>query len=347
MTSRLAPDYNRNWGADADFNRFLASQTGYSGDFGGGGFNAFNAGGQFDVGALRNQFNSQQNQPVASSGPAPLTVREGSDFMGNYQNLFSDDVIGAYEKDWGRALQMAQNSNNAAATSAGAFGGSGHGVGTAMTNERALDQYGRDVLGARERNFNTSAGLGMQDAGAYNNMEGLSAQLALQGAGMLPGMAQTSANLFNNDLSNIFGIGSAQQTLGQQSLDLAYDDFLKQWQYPMDMLSWASGLASGVPSGAETIGKVPTDTGSKLGGAGQAAAGIGTLGKAAGWFCWVAREVYGADNPQWLVFRSWMLTKAPKWLRNWYIKHGEATARFISDKPTVKRVIRWMMDKVV
>jgi len=32
--------------------------------------------------------------------------------------------------------------------------------------------------------------------------------------------------------------------------------------------------------------------------------------------CWVAREVYGADNPRWLEFRTWLLTQAPAWFRD-------------------------------
>jgi len=64
-------------------------------------------------------------------------------------------------------------------------------------------------------------------------------------------------------------------------------------------------------------------------------------------FCWVAREVYGIENPQWLEFREWMLNNAPSWLRNIYIKYGERTAKFISNKPRVKSIIRkWMNTKI-
>ena len=63
--------------------------------------------------------------------------------------------------------------------------------------------------------------------------------------------------------------------------------------------------------------------------------------------CWVAREVYGIENPQWLEFREWMLNDAPSWLRNLYIKYGEQTAKFISNKPRVKSIIRkWMNTKI-
>jgi len=64
-------------------------------------------------------------------------------------------------------------------------------------------------------------------------------------------------------------------------------------------------------------------------------------------FCWVAREVYGEHNPQWLLFRAWLLTEAPVWLRDTYTAHGEAVAAWIHDKPLVKAAIKGLMDQVV
>jgi len=60
--------------------------------------------------------------------------------------------------------------------------------------------------------------------------------------------------------------------------------------------------------------------------------------------CWVAREVYGAENPRWLEFRAWMLTRAPVWFRELYIRHGARIAAWISNKPLLKRAIRSWMD---
>ena len=63
--------------------------------------------------------------------------------------------------------------------------------------------------------------------------------------------------------------------------------------------------------------------------------------------CWVAREVYGIENPRWLAFRHWLLTESPSWFRNLYIKYGERFAKFISNKPFIKNVIRkWMDTKI-
>jgi len=66
-----------------------------------------------------------------------------------------------------------------------------------------------------------------------------------------------------------------------------------------------------------------------------------------GIFCWVAREVYGEDNPKWLQFREWMLTKASNNLRNFYTEYGERIAESIRNKPKIKSIIRkWMDSKI-
>jgi protein involved in polysaccharide export with SLBB domain len=66
-----------------------------------------------------------------------------------------------------------------------------------------------------------------------------------------------------------------------------------------------------------------------------------------GGFCWVAREVYGAENPQWLLFRAWLLTEAPDWLREAYAAHGEEFAAWIHDKPLAKAAVKALMDQVI
>lgn len=80
---------------------------------------------------------------------------------------------------------------------------------------------------------------------------------------------------------------------------------------------------------------------------GGVAAGIGS---AIGGFaskCWVAREVYGRDNPKWLIFRCWLEEEAPAWLHDLYVEEGERFAEFISDKPVFKALIKAAMDVVV
>jgi hypothetical protein len=86
-------------------------------------------------------------------------------------------------------------------------------------------------------------------------------------------------------------------------------------------------------------------SGGIIGGALQAA---GTYaGYAALAACWVAREVYGEDRAEWMVFRHWLFTEAPEWFRNLYLEEGERFAKFISDKPLLKFIVKKAMDIVV
>jgi hypothetical protein len=80
----------------------------------------------------------------------------------------------------------------------------------------------------------------------------------------------------------------------------------------------------------------------KIGGEvlGGVAAGVGLM-------CWVAREVYGSDNPRWMLFRNWLLTEAPVWFRELYEQNGERFAAWISNKPFIKRMVRTWMDWII
>lgn len=74
---------------------------------------------------------------------------------------------------------------------------------------------------------------------------------------------------------------------------------------------------------------------------------LGSIGGALIGLCWVAREAYGYSDPRWLMFREWVIFKAPKWFRNLYIKHGKSFAEFISNKPILKKSIRGVMNTIL
>jgi hypothetical protein len=74
---------------------------------------------------------------------------------------------------------------------------------------------------------------------------------------------------------------------------------------------------------------------------------IGGMAAGAAIKCWVAREVYGAHNPAWLLFRNWLDTDAPRWFDKLYLTFGERFANFISNKPRLKARIRLWMDSKI
>ncbi|HVU31939.1 MAG TPA: flagellar filament capping protein FliD [Opitutaceae bacterium] len=60
--------------------------------------------------------------------------------------------------------------------------------------------------------------------------------------------------------------------------------------------------------------------------------------------CWVARAVYGENNPRWLLFRHWLLSHAPGWFRALYLRYGEQVARHLQGRRWLHAPIRRWMD---
>lgn len=72
-----------------------------------------------------------------------------------------------------------------------------------------------------------------------------------------------------------------------------------------------------------------------------------TSSAATGNGCWVAREIFGASNPKWLMFREWLFANAPRWLLRLYLRHGEKFAAFLKRHPYLKPPIRlWMESRI-
>lgn len=63
--------------------------------------------------------------------------------------------------------------------------------------------------------------------------------------------------------------------------------------------------------------------------------------------CWVAREVYGADNPRWTEFRHWLLNEAPDDIRETYLAYGPAVAEAIRGDDEAKALFRADMDAIL
>jgi hypothetical protein len=64
-------------------------------------------------------------------------------------------------------------------------------------------------------------------------------------------------------------------------------------------------------------------------------------------WCWVAREVYGANNSKWLLFRHWLLNYSPNWFCNWYKQNGKKAAKWLSKNSWLKPAIRrWMNGRI-
>jgi hypothetical protein len=77
--------------------------------------------------------------------------------------------------------------------------------------------------------------------------------------------------------------------------------------------------------------------------AGSAIGAVGKIGSAAA-MCWVAREVYGEENPAWMEFRDWLLTRGSYRRVSRYAANGPRIAEYISTRPGWKARLRKWMD---
>jgi hypothetical protein len=160
--------------------------------------------------------------------------------------------------------------------------------------------------GVRDVSENLASQIGAQLASGYTTA-GTQAQADLQrqasigqAAGQLSGTEMTGLG----NLAGVQGaIGQKQQALGlqgaaateaigaeqqqqqQKNLDLAYQDFLTQTQYPEQQISYLSNVVRGLPSGGGTAAQTGTSSGSsysasplaQLAGAGMSAAALSNL----------------------------------------------------------------------
>ena len=133
------------------------------------------------------------------------------------------------------------------------------------------------------------------------------------------------------------GAQASYAGLGQSSFLQPESQYLANIRANRIQMETAIQSANAARSGS-IIGGALSAVGSIAGGAAQGAAIAA---------CWVAREVYGKDNPEWTIFRAWLLTEAPEWFRDLYLEEGERFADFISDKPLLKSVVKMGMDLVV
>jgi hypothetical protein len=193
---------------------------------------------------------------------------------------------------------------------------------------------------AQQRFANLGAVLGSEQA-----MLGADRAYALQQAGQQQGVTAASLGLIGfGQTPYALGLGAQQQGISQGQMGMG-----------PQLFDPSAGINLGLQNAANLGNYQAATYGARAAAQGQiAGATIGALGNIGASFvapkptppstCWVAREVYGVENPKWVLFREWLFSKAPAWFRNLYIKYGERFAEFISNKPKLKSLIRRWMD---
>jgi hypothetical protein len=216
-----------------------------------------------------------------------------------YMNPYTQNVVDYQKSQALRDFQIAQPMRQATAVQQGAFGGSRSAIvdaeaqrtlnsqlqgieatGQQAAFQNAQQQFNQDMarrlqaqqMGEQSRQY--GAGLGMQ---------GL--QTGLQAASTLGQLGQTQygQQMGINQLQSQYG--QQQQQQAQRPLDMAYQDFMNQQNYPYKQLGFMSDMIRGLPLGQQSTSQMyqaPPSTLQTVGALGLGAYGVNQLSKADG-----------------------------------------------------------------
>lgn len=212
-------------------------------------------------------------------------------------------------------------------------------------SERQIRQGKRADLGARGISPGSIRALGLEELVTQEGRERRKAQRfasAAQMAGINKATGADAAMLITGRPSTV-NAGMASGVFGQGASFNAGQLFNPESQY-------AGSLANQNLQTELGFNVARSNMKNQLLGAGIGA--VGTMlapgfGKDGLFGCWVAREVFGETNPQWVQFFVWKENHGPTWFKNIYDKFGERFAAFISNKPRIKGLVKWMMEKAI
>jgi hypothetical protein len=226
------------------------------------GLGSINTAGQ--LGQVGQQYANQATNPYAQQA---------------YMSPYIQNALQPQLAEMNRQYGITGAQQMATAAGRGAFGGSREAL-MRSENERNKNMAMNAAIGSGYQNA-FQAAQQAQQFGAGLGLQGLQGQL--QGYGQANQAAGTLGQLGQTQYGQQMGINQAQQQVGaiqqaqaQQGLDTAYQDFLKQKNYPYQQLAFMSDMTRGLPLSqtSQAMYSAPPSAVSQLGGLGMSALGI-------------------------------------------------------------------------
>jgi len=206
--------------------------------------------------------------------PSNFTGQTAKDMMNPYLDVMNNATR--------RNAEIAQQSQQAQATNAGAFGGSRDAIMRAQGNAELQRNLGQNQFNAfqnAQQQYNTQNQLNAQQ-------QQFGAGLGLQGLQTANQAASNLSNIGNTQYNQNMGINQAQAQYGgvqqqqtQNVLNNQYQDYLNQQNYPYQQLSFMSNLLRGLPMSNTTaqVYQQPPSMLSQVAGAGITAKALGAF----------------------------------------------------------------------
>jgi hypothetical protein len=131
--------------------------------------------------------------------------------------------------------------------------------GEAASAQDLQAQIARDKTLQAAQQYNLQAQIAADKARQQQGAQSLEAQLAnqrameaaygrgLKGAGVLGDLTKTEQALDLQRLKGLSDVGTQRQGMMQRAYDTAYEDFIRQKEYPYEQLERFSGMLQGLP----------------------------------------------------------------------------------------------------
>jgi hypothetical protein len=219
----------------------------------------------------------------------------------DYMDPYAKNVVDYQKAQALRDFQIAQPMRQAQAVQQGAFGGSRSAIidaeaqrslnsqlqGIEATGRQAAFQNAQQQFERDQARRLQAQGMGEQSRqyGAGLGMQGL--QTGLQAAGQLGQLGQNEYGQRMGITQLQSQLGAQQQQQAQRPLDMAYQDFLNQQNYPYKQLGFMSDMIRGLPLGqqsTQSVYQAPPSTLQTLGALGMGAYGV--------------NQMFGSPTPQ-------------------------------------------------
>jgi hypothetical protein len=215
----------------------------------------------------------------------------GSEQAQQYMSPYVQNVLDIQKREAATDAQKSQLMQNLGAGRQGTYGGSRQLL-AGLARERDLGQQMGDIQAkglqsayeSAQQQFERDRRQQFEAQQASEQSRQFGSQQGLAGLAQAGQMGQTLSNIGSAQSQADqarFGLQTStaaqQQALNQQYMDTAYQDFLRQRDYPMEQLQQYSSLLRGVPvtpNSTSTTYAPNASLGSQLMGGGLAAAGI-------------------------------------------------------------------------
>jgi hypothetical protein len=180
-------------------------------------------------------------QQYAQNVTSPGTMEA---YMSPYQQGVTDIAKTAAVRE----AQIAQNAQNLGAARQGTYGGARQTLAQAEREKNLLSNLSNIQAKGSQAAYDQA--IQSQQFGANLGLQGYGQ--ALQGAGTL---GQLGKDVQSTDLSRLQAqqaVAGSEQTQRQKSLDMAYQDFLAQREFPYRQLEFYNAMLRGLPVKADT-----------------------------------------------------------------------------------------------